>query len=460
MFTMGMFGILSGTPPNSCGVGLFMEMGTGKTLTTIATMGALYEADRCQRVLIIAPLTILPVWEGELRKFAGFRYSLTILKGPMDKKRQQLKEAPAGGLQIVITNYETMWRLKKELLAYDADLVIADEGHRLKDGRTSQSKAMHALGDKARFKMLLTGTPVTNHEIDLWSEYRFLDTEIFGASFLAFRNKYFRMTGYGLHIPTFREIMREEFTEKLHSIAYRCRKEDCLDLPEVMEIIQPVELEPEARKLYDRIEEECYAELLDSEITAANVLTKILRLSQITGGHVTDDDGTIRTVSTAKLTAAKELIENVLAGDGKLVIMAHFVAEAADLENLLTEMHVGYSVVRGGVSDRGEQVRRFQEDPECRVFVGQIQAAGEGITLTAADTMLFYSEDYSMVHFVQAMARIHRPGQTRPCKYYRFACIRTIDERIIECQREKKDLAAMLVDNIRMGQRGFTGGGE
>ena len=161
--------------PLNCGAALLMEMGCGKTVTAIAISQWLYENRYMKRMLIVAPLSILSVWEEELQKFAEFPYTLHLLKGTSQKKQKEITAAKSGqGLQIVIVNYESAWRLEKELLSYDADLIICDEAHKLKDGTTSQSKAMHKLGDKARFKLLLTGTVITNKELDVYSQYRYL----------------------------------------------------------------------------------------------------------------------------------------------------------------------------------------------------------------------------------------------------------------------------------------------
>jgi SNF2 family DNA or RNA helicase len=458
LMTMDLFSVFSGGLQKSEGMAYLMEMGTGKTVTAIASMGCMYEEGLVRRVLIVAPLSILPVWEDEIRKYAAFQNTVTILTGNMDHKRMQLKHLSRNGLQIVIVNYESMRKLVAELKHYDADMIIADEGHRLKDRRTAQSEAMHELGDRARYKLLLTGTPVTNHEIDIWSEYRFLDPHVFGLSFYEFRSMYFVMGGYGYHTPIFLKSELPEYTERLHSIAYRCRKEDCLDLPEITETIRRVDLEPEARKLYDLVREDAYAGLSKARISAPNVLTRLLRLSQITGGYVTDDDGIIQTVSRAKLAALEDIVDAATAEGQKLVVMAHFTPELDAIEGMLKRKKICYSVLRGSTQNRGKEVARFQNDPKCTVFVGQIQAAGEGISLTAASTMIFYSVDYSMVHFEQAKARIHRSGQTKPCSYIYLCCRNTVDQRVLKALREKKDLAQMLIDDYREGNDPFAGG--
>ena len=266
-----------------------MEMGCGKTITGIAITGCLYQFGKVNRVLVVAPLSILGVWEEEFERFAAFPFSLTILKGSTAKKKEQLEEISYKGLQVVVVNYESAWRLEKELRRFDADLIIADEGHKIKSAQTAAAKCMHALGDRARYKLLLTGTLITNKEIDVFSQYRFINNEIFGTSFYAFRNRYFDMLGYGNHTPVFRKYLREDFLKKMHSVAYRVTKAECLDLPDITEEIRTVELEPKAMKLYSNLERESYTQMAGSEVSAVNVLTRLLRLSQITGGHLSHE---------------------------------------------------------------------------------------------------------------------------------------------------------------------------
>ena len=455
-FACDRFGIWDGQI-KSRGVALLMEMGTGKSLTGIAIAGCLYKERKIKRMLVVAPLSILGVWEEEFQKFADFPYSITVLKGSMAKKKEQLADIPGKGLQVIVVNYESCWRLEPELLKYNADLIVADEAHKLKENRASQSKGMHHLGDKARYKLLLTGTVITNREADVFSQYRFLNPQIFGTSFYAFRNHYFDMTGYGNHTPVFRKWMTEDFLRRMHSVAFRVTKKECLDLPELTEEIRSVTLEDDAAGLYASIEEESYAELGASEVTTANILTRLLRLSQITGGFLTDDDGHVNAVSTAKLDALSDIMDSAMAEDRKIVVMARFAAELDAIEKLLEKKHIGYAAVRGGVKDRDTEIHRFQYDGDCRVFVGQIAAAGLGITLTAASTMVFYSLDYSMSNFEQAKARIHRAGQRENCHYIYLTAKGTVDRKVLRALRDKVNLAKLLVDDYRQGRNPFKG---
>lgn len=452
-FACTKFGILPGE--FSSGVALLMEMGTGKTITSIGIAGALYQFGKIKRVLVVAPLSILGVWEEEFSRFADYPYTLTVLKGPSSKKAETLRSIGRNGLQIVVVNYESAWRIEKDILAFDADLIIADEAHKLKEARASQSKAMHHFGDKARYKLLLTGTVITNRELDVFSQYRYLNRKVFGDSFYVFRNRYFDMVGYGNHIPRFRNYMLDDFLQRMYSIAFRVTKEECLDLPGITEEVRTVELEPKAMKIYKELQKESYTELGKKEVSAVNILTKLLRLSQVTGGHLTDDEDDNNAVSTAKLDALSDILDSAMAEEKKIVVMARFVPELNDIEALLKKRGIGFASVRGGVKNRGEEIRRFQEDSDCRAFVGQIAAAGLGITLAAASTMVFYSLDYSMSNFEQAKARIHRVSQTENCLYIYLVAKGTVDTKVLRALQQKVDLAKALVDDYRKGINPF-----
>ncbi|WP_353737755.1 DEAD/DEAH box helicase [Dehalobacter sp.] len=459
-FVCSLFGLIPQMKLISIGVALLMEMGTGKTITTISVIGALYNAGKIKRVLIIAPLSIVGVWQEELLKFADFNYTVAVLSGTGNKKADTLRHMTGTPLQVVIVNYESAWRLEDELLKFNADIIVADEGHKIKTHNTKQSKSLHKLGAAARYKMLLTGTVITNKAIDVFSQYKFLNPTVFGQSFYIFRNKYFDMTGYGSHTPILKKSMERELTERLHSIAYRITKAECLDLPATTDIIRYVELETNAAKVYKDLVKDSFAELSKGEVTVTNVLTRLLRLSQLTGGFIGDDEGNApQRISTSKLSALEDIIDEALNENKKLVVIARFIAEIKAICKLIESKKVKYSLIMGGVKERDVQVSQFQNDPEVQVFVGQIATAGLGITLTAASTMVFYSLDYSMSNFEQTKARIHRVGQKENCTYIYLTAKGTVDEKVLKALQNKADLARTLVDDYKNGTNPFTAGG-
>lgn len=458
-FVCGKFGLTPSVGMLSNGAALLMEMGTGKTITGIAVAGALYQAGKLRRMLVVAPLSILGVWDEEFAKFAAFDYTLAVLTGTGAKKADTLRHMRGTPLQAAVINYESAWRLEKELQAWDPDLIIADEGHKIKTHNIAASKAMHRLGARARYKLLLTGTVITNKAVDVFSQYKFLNPAVFGQSFYVFRNRYFDMVGYGQHTPVLKRSMEQDLMRRLHSIAFRATKAECLDLPEITEIVRTVELEPSAMKIYKDLVRDSYAELGRSEITVTNILTRLLRLSQLTGGFIGDDEGSAPLrVSTAKQAALEDIVEDALQEGKKLVIMARFIPEIEAVCRMLEKQEIRYSLIKGGVKDRDAQVSAFQNDPQVQVFVGQIATAGLGVTLTAASTMVFYSLDYSMSNFEQAKARIHRVGQKENCTYIYLTAKGTVDARVIKALRGKADLARMLVDDYRSGLNPFAAG--
>ena len=223
-------------------------------------------------------------------------------------------------------------------------------------------------------------------------------------------------------------------------------------MPEQIFLNRYCELEPTARKIYDTVVKESYAELMDGEITATNVLTKLMRLSQIAGGHVKDDEGRMQVISKSKLNELKDIMEDVIIDNKKkLVIFARFIPEIESIKSLAREMDIRYSYITGEIKteERSEMCSKFQNDNNIKLFIAQIQTAGLGITLTAADTAVFYSLDFNYANYSQAIARTHRIGQKNTCTYINLIATETVDEKILKALESKQDIAKNVVDNWR-----------
>ena len=432
---------------------LLMDMGLGKSLTSIAIAGQLYQENKIERVLVVCPTSIISVWEKEFVKFADYDYFVeSIVGSTMSKRKEKLKSlCHKKGLQVAVINYEATWRMEKELNVYKPDIIICDESQKIKNPSAAKSKTLHRLGVKAKYKIILTGTPVQNSPMDVFSQWKFLDPNIFGVSFYAFRNRYAVMGGYYNHqIIKFKNM--DELTSKAHSVSYRITKGEALDLPEQIFLNRYCELEKEARKVYDTVMKESYAELMDGEITATNILTKLMRLCQIAGGHVKDDEGRMQVISKAKLNELKDIMEDVIIDNKKkLVVFARFIPEIESIKQLADEMKVEYSYITGEIKtdDRGVMCDNFQNNENVKLFIAQIQTAGLGITLTAADTAVFYSLDFNYANYSQAIARTHRIGQKNTCTYINLISTETVDEKIIKALESKEDIAKNIVDNWR-----------
>lgn len=431
----------------------FAEMGTGKTPTAVAVAGERFRRGEIQACLVVAPKSVLPVWEREFRTFAAFPYQVKVLDGSITEREEQLAGSwPEGALRVAVVNYEATWRMEQALARFvRGGLIIADESHRIKTPSAQQSKAMGRLGQMAAYRLLLTGTPVTQNPLDIWSQYRFLDPAIFGRSFYAFRNRYAIMGGYqNYQVVGFKNL--DELVAKAHKIAYRITRAECLDLPPEVYTSIPVSLDRKASTVYREIEVAAVARLSSgATVSAANVLTEILRLQQVTGGWVTTDEGQTVQVGTEKLDALMDLLEDLLSHqERKVIVFCRFVPEIRAILAACEKAGIAAEGFYGETKDRGELVRRFQEEVEPRVMVIQIQTGGLGITLHRADTAIFYSTGWSLADYEQAKARIQRAGQTaEKVQYFHLLAKGTVDERIMQALAAKRDISRLVVDKWR-----------
>lgn len=456
------FGSRKTEEPINKGFGLLFEMGCGKTLTAIAIIGAGYKRGLIKKVMIAAPASVCAVWQKEFQEYADFKFTVRTLLGTKAQRIKALDDLeafPFEALKVAVINYESTWRdgLYERLAEFDADLIIADESQRIKTHDAAQSKAMHRLGDRARYKLILSGTPIQNEAVDIFSQYRFLDSTVFGTNFYTFRSRYCVMGGFNRkQIVQYRDL--DQLIKKEHSIAYRVTKSEAIDLPAQTFENRYITLDPKERKLYDRLRRESVAELDGGgKVTASTVLTKLLRLQQFTGGFLTEDEAhEPKLISRGKLDALADILEDyVVEGKKKLVIFARFLPEVTEIaklaESVLTKHGMKAVSIYGAIpkEQRGEIVRQFQTDPNTTVFIGQIDTAGTGITLTAADTCVYYSVSFNYAAYSQSLSRIHRIGQSHPCTYIHLVAENTVDSTILDALTKKEDLAKAVVDDWR-----------
>lgn len=438
------------------GFGFLFEMGTGKTLTSIATMGVMYQMGAIEKVLIVAPTSVCPVWPKDIGDYADFKCKIGVLLGTKQQRLKELeavKKCPLKALKVAVINYESTWRddIFEALKDWQPDLIIADESQRIKTHNAQQSKAMHQLGDIAKYKLILSGTPVQNNAIDIYSQYRFLDSSVFGTNYYAFRGRYAIMGGFNQkQIVGYRDL--DTLIKKEYSIAYRVTKDEALDLPEQTFITRNIPLTGKAKALYDKIKKDSYAELESGgQITAPTVLTKLLRLQQFTGGFIQPDDGLKpEYVFDGKINALEDIIDDYVFGEEKkLVIFCRFRPEIDIITKLIEKKKVGYISIYGDVKieDRGDLVADFQNNPNTKIALLQIDTAGLGITLTAADTCVYYSVNFNYAAYSQSLARIHRIGQRNVCTYINLIVEKTIDNKVFKALAAKEDLAATVVDD-------------
>lgn len=447
------------------GYGLLYEMGCGKTLTAVAVMGTLWKLKMLKRALIIAPASVCSVWPKEFRQYADFPVECAVLDGSMPARREKLwrmRQFDSGALQVAVVNYEGAWRIPdayngtNALKDFAPDFILCDESHRIKKPTAKQSKFIHALGDRAPFRMILTGTPIQNNPLDFYSQYRFLAPSVFGTSFMRFRGRYAVMGGYAVHgkpvqVVGYKNL--DELTEKAYTCASRVTKADCLDLPPQTFETRYVDMSPAGMKLYREMKRESITWLGDNPATASNVLSRLLILQRLTGGYIrADDEAQAQQVDRAKLDALEDIILDLQDAGDKCVVFVRFLDELSAICDMLQTHKIRHSFIYGAVpqSERGQMVESFQDDPEVKVFVAQIDTAGLGITLTAAKVAIFYSPTWNYASYQQALARTHRIGVAHDvCHYIHLICPGTVDEDVMAALENKKNLADLVVDGQR-----------
>lgn len=429
-----------------------MEMGTGKTLSAISVAGKRYLDGKISKLLVMAPLSILHVWRQEFEIHADFPCNIIILNDTqMAKKREKiLKCDKSNVLNILVVSYESAWRMANNLMDWKPDMVILDESQRIKNKNAKRSGFVHDIGDIVKYKLILSGTPVSQSPLDLFSQYRFLNKDIYGKSFYNFRNKYCMMGGYqNKQIVGYKDL--EDLISKAHSIAYRVTKEEALDLPEFVDETLYFDLK-DSLKSYRDMEKEMKVVIGDGNCTVNDLLPQMIRLSQITGGFlpISDESGkivSVQQIGSEKLDLLKTIIEDY-PKHKKLVIFCRFLPEIEAIHKMITDMGITCSVITGEVKgDEREQINTaFQTNDDPKIIVLQIRVGGLGITLTRADTMIFYSNTFSYSEYEQARARIHRSGQKNNCTYIQLVANKTIDEDIVKALKEKKGVADIVVD--------------
>lgn len=455
------------------GYALLFEQGCGKTLTAIAIMGRLYLDRKIKKLLVLAPLSVCPVWPKEFAQYADFPvHCISLPEVTAVRQRKTLLEDLSkgrtwDGLNVVVTNYEILRKaaMTKVMQDWAPDAVICDESQRIKNPQAQQSKAAWGMGDIAKYKLILSGTPVCNTPLDYFSQYRFLDPNVFGRSYYAFRNRYAQMGGFQNHeVLGVRRL--GELSSKAHSIASRVRKRDALDLPEYVTQTLYCDLEPEARAAYDTLERVGAIELdAVGKVTAPMVITRMMRLAQLTGGYFVGMNGNApeempQNISSAKVYLLKDTVKDLVEAGHKVVVFCRFVPEILLLREVIEAMYAQSGLIQEHdivrvmygatpAEERGRIVEEFQTNPDIKVFIAQTHTAGLGITLHAADTCIFYSPDFSYTDYAQARDRIHRGGQTKKCTCIHLCCRNTIDELAFAAIEQKKGLADSAVDMWR-----------
>ena len=440
----------------------FMEMGTGKTKVLIDNMSMLYDKGKIDGALIVAPKGVVKTWyEQEVpTHLPDHIENVAVLWQPNITKTQQEKLESLfeieTALHILVMNVEAFSTEKgvkfaSKFLNSHKTLMAVDESTTIKTPTAKRTKNIIGLGKHAKYRRILTGSPITKNPLDLYTQCEFLDPYLLDfASYYAFRNRYAEMTTMNVRgrsiqvVKEFRHL--GELSESLQPFSYRVLKEDCLDLPPKIFMKRHIALTAEQKKVYDQMKEKALAILNGKMITTMTVLTQLMRLHQITCGHFTADDGSTQAVDNNRLN---ELMNVLAETEGKAIIWANYQLSVGEIiQRIIKEYGEDSYVHYYGLTsqeDRQDNIRKFQNDPNCRFIIGTPQTGGYGITLTQAHTVIYYSNSYDLEKRLQSEDRAHRIGQKKTVTYIDLIAEDTVDEKIVKALRDKINVASEVL---------------
>ena len=442
----------------------FMEMGTGKTKVTIDNMAYLFLQRKIMAALVIAPKSVYTNWESEIETHMPDVIKYKTYKWNIDKPRDYHQLSKLRDLKIFLINVEALSTKR----GFDAcvdylrenklNFVVLDESTTIKNRSAKRTKNILALQRLSHMRRILTGSPITKSPLDLYTQCQFLSPELLGfSSYLAFRNRYAEMTdipvgsGRFISVPKYYKRL-EELEQKLKQFATRIRKDQCLDLKPKVRQKRYIELEGESKKIYEKLRTNALAIVEDSTISFSNKLTEIIKLHQVCNGFTKNDDGEILTLHKSKINALDEILEET---DGKVIVWANYLYNIHEIIKFLEDKYGKESVVSIygdiNVQKRKEAVDRIQTDSKTRFLVGNPTTGGFGLTLTAVNTVIYYSNNYNLEVRMQSEDRAHRMGQKGTVVYIDIVAKGTLDEAIMKSLTSKGQIAAKTLgeENLR-----------
>jgi len=440
----------------------FMEMGTGKTKVLIDNMSMLYDKGKIDGALIVAPKGVIKTWyEQELpTHLPNHIENVTVLWQPNITKGQQEKLESLfeieTSLHILVMNVEAFstdkgMKFASKFLNSHKVLMAIDESTTIKTPTAKRTKNIIGLSKFAKYRRIMTGSPVTKNPLDLYTQCEFLDPfHLNHASFYSFRNRYAVMKSMHVRGRTIQVVHAfqnlGELSDKLQGFSYRVLKEDCLDLPPKNFTKRHIILTGEQRKAYDQMKKTALATLNGKVTSTVTVLTQLMRMHQITCGHFTADDGTTQLIPNNRVSELMNVLEET---EGKAIIWANYQRDITNIiESITKEYGPGSVVDYYGLTpqdERQDNIRKFQSDPKCRFIVGTPSTGGYGITLTTANTVIYYSNGYDLEKRLQSEDRAHRIGQTKSVTYVDIICEDTVDEKITKALRKKINIASEVL---------------
>lgn len=443
------------------------DCGVGKTATCIHVLRSKYaSAERLLPTLIVAPVIVLENWKSEWSKFSLIpNEKICCLLGTAELRLTQFRKYREmfGSGFIAIVNYEMLVssdKLLKELLDWRPECLVIDESQRIKTPSSKRTKAVMKLARGAKYRYLLTGTPILNTPLDIFSQWMALDLgKAFGKNFFIFRAKYFydknasfsKRTGFPCW--QIRSESQKEINDLITPNLMRARKEDCLDLPPLVKQRVMIDLSVDQRRHYNNMRDHLITYLKSSAVKADIALTKMLRLLQITTGFMTDENQVIHTFDqTPRIKALEELIED-LAPNHKILIWSIFKQNYIQIKNVCEKLGVGYVEGHGEINSTNKfrNVDTFNNNQDCRIFIGHPSSVGLGINLCSASYSIVYSRSWSLEQDIQSEARNYRAGSEIHPKVTKIDLVAkdTIEDMILQLLERKINDANLIIGTIK-----------
>ena len=446
--------------------GFFMEMGTGKSKVLIDNIGTLYLKGVLNFALVIAPKGVYRNWVAkELPEHMSDDVNYRVIRwvsGGNKKQQEEMRSVQDtfDGLTIFVMNVEAFSTLKGQRAGewmgkrFGSKGVIAiDESTTIKNHSAKRTKSLLKISSMYKYRRLLTGSPITKSPLDIYAQAAFLGPRLLGFdSFYAFQGRYAVLNKRKMGMKSFSQVVGyrnlEELTTKIESFSYRVLKKDCLDLPEKTYTIRYVGMTDEQFTYYRDIKNYALAQIDNGElVTAPAVITQLLRLQQVLSGHLKTDDGNMITFPSSRLKALEEIIEE---HSGKAIIWSRFRHDIRMITEMLNKKFGPgcASAYFGDTPDeeRNNIVRDFQNpDHPLKYFVGNPATAGYGLTLTEANLVVYYANDFNLETRIQSEDRAHRIGQRNPVTYIDLITEGSIDEKIVKSLRDKIDIGAKVL---------------
>tara|TARA_Y100001937_G_scaffold98814_1_gene134878 strand:+ start:4215 stop:5642 length:1428 start_codon:yes stop_codon:yes gene_type:complete len=433
----------------------FMEMGTGKTKVTIDNFAYLYFTKKIKAVLIIAPKSVYTIWENEIQIHLPNEIKYKIYKWNIDKPKDYVGLNKSQDFRIFLINVEALSTKRGLDACVDylskntSNFVVLDESTTIKNRTAKRSRNILKLRSLSHIRRILTGSPITKSPLDLYTQCQFLNPQLLGfTSYLTFRNRYAEMgdipvgSGRFISIPKYYKRL-DELEDKLKTFSTRIRKDQCLDLKPKIRQKRYIDLEGDNKTLYERLRVHALAIVENSTISFSNKLTEIIKLHQVCNGFTKNDDGEIMQLHKQKLNALEEIIDET---DGKIIVFANYIYNINEIVAFLQHKYGKNSTVSiygaVNVEDRTNAVKRIQEDKNTRFIVINPTTGGFGLTLTACNTVIYFSNNYNLEVRMQSEDRAHRMGQKGSVVYIDIVARNTLDEAIMKSLINKGKIAA------------------